>query len=389
MAQRVGRLQQENAKLRDEIKRLKGALKDISTEIVQEAPILKPKREKSPLSKERKSELRDEIDNRLNYVIPTKPVLKQKALNVVENPKFSEPEVFVASFGQEDDKKYMADTKKTPNIGLNELGSINSSPKNDNPPLDPQDFSLEATSSIDDIQGSPDFDPPIKPVEQKIEPRTLKESFSSFYNDESVNKTLNDRSFEDISNSQTVENEKKIFSQEVSHIKKEETGKKFISDGVKNDNERSIQVVSQNFNEKNLVSEIEALRRENTQLRMKLTGGNKKNHVSAKLLPSDRPYNWINKNIDYDNKERITRNLQIRTRSKTKSKSPNRKCKSRSITPRDLSSRPMRRNISNKSLVSDLTPRRSKHCNTCDHLLSKGYSTIYCGKHGTAKLPKQ
>lgn len=388
MAQRVGRLQQENAKLRDEIKRLKGALKDISTEIVQEAPILKPKRERSPLSKERKNELRDEIDNRLNYVIPTKAILKQKALNVNvnENPKFSEPEVFVASFGQEDDKKYMTDTKKAPNIGLNDLGSMNLSPKTEHAPIETQDFSLEATSSIEDIPGSPDFDPPIKPIEQKIEPRTLKESFSSFYNDESINKTLNDKSFEDIPNSQMIESEKKIFSQEIPHIKREETGKKFISDGVKNDNERSIQVVSQNFNEKNLMSEIEALRRENTQLRIQLTGGNKKSHVSAKPPPPERP-----RNIDYENKERITRNLQIRTRSKTRSKSPNRKCKSRSMTPRDLSSRPMRRNISNKSLLSnsDLTPRRNKHCSTCDHLLSKGYSTIYCGKHGTAKLPKQ
>ncbi|OMJ71129.1 hypothetical protein SteCoe_30740 [Stentor coeruleus] len=386
MAQRVGRLQQENAKLRDEIKRLKGALKDINTEIVQEAPILKPKRDRSPLSKERKNELRDEIDNRLNYVIPTKAILKHKALNTVENPKFSDPEVFVASFGQEDDKKYMTDTKKPINVGINELGSINLSPRNEDPPIESQDFSYEATSSLEDMPGSPDFDPPIKPLEQKIEPRTLKESFSSFYNDESVNKTLNDKSFECISNSQMVESEKKIFSQEVSHIKREESARKFISDGVRNNNEQSIQVVSQNFNEKNLMSEIEALRRENTQLRIQLTGGNKKPFVSNKPPTSER-----SRTFDYENKERITRNLQIKTQSKTRSKSSNRKCKSRSMTPRDLSSRPMRRNISNKSLLSnsDLTPRRIKHCTTCDHLLSKGYSTIYCGKHGTAKLPKQ
>ena len=88
-------------------------------------------------------------------------------------------------------------------------------------------------------------------------------------------------------------------------------------------------------------------------------------------------------------KSRNNLNMRKKSKSLSKSKSQSRKCKSRSITPRNLSTRRLKRNISNNTLVGDssLTPKRYRHCKTCDHLLCKGYSTKYCGKHGNAKLP--
>ena len=368
MAQRVGRLQQENAKLREEIKRLKGALKDINHEIIQELPL--KQKSKSPLSQDRKKSIRDEIETRCMYVMPNSSVLKKKVDNFVNSNKFDQPDALVASFGLDEEKNFLESTGK-----------------------DKKDYEKEDFDSIDLNEGknntqedpeSPGFE--YLPCQNigKTEGKILKESFSSYY-DESLSRTMNGKTVEDFSDQILGSTEKveldinfsnenlkpsnedfKIFNEnskllnENSKVSDEnlkifEENSRFLNENTKNLNQN---FAEKNYNEKTLISEIEALRRENSKLRLKLSSSNKR--VFARN----------------------------RSNSKVKSKSPLRKCKSRSNTPRDLSSRPVKRNVSNKSLIFDmnLTPRRARHCNTCDHLLSKGYSTKYCVKHGTAKL---
>jgi cell division septum initiation protein DivIVA len=340
MSQRVGKLQQENAKLREEIKRLKGALKDINHDITQEPTVMKPKKESS-LSKERKKIIREEIDNRCNYIIPSAAMLKKKNSEVPEPGKIIEPETLVASFGQEEDKNFLENSGKAFTNFINEAdsGDVSGYSSKD----DVKDLSIEAESAI---ENSPEFDQIVSGVNfpGSIVPKVLKESFSSYYNDESVNKTINEKSLEEFSDRIIPYKEKKDL------IKIDKNSSDLVI------TEKPYQNVPSSLNEKTLISEIEALRKENLKLRLQISGSNKK--------------------------------LTRKARSKSKSKSPIRKAKSRSMTPRDLSSRPVKRNVSNRSLISELnlTPRRSRHCNTCDHLLSKGYSTKYCSKHGNAKL---
>ena len=347
MSQKVGRLQQENAKLREEIKKLKGALKDVNHEITQQATVLKPKREISPITRDRKKELREEIDSRLNYVIPSKPVLKPKSQSgKVE--EFFEPEALVASFGQDEKLNFKKSSRKNEEI----LYEIEESPKT---PKEKNDFSIDDTSSIDKTPESPEFESLPQNCMQAADTKLLKDSFSSFY-DESFTKTQCEKPIEDKQTLQKPEPKKPDF-QDLP---------------LKPSNPELSSTVQ--CPEKILISEIEALRRENMKLRLQLT-------TSAKdlSLPEKTTKRTSSKNC-----------TRRRSKSKSKSKSPNRKCISRSITPRDLSSRPLKRDSSNRNILTenDLTPRRSRHCHTCDHLLSKGYSTIYCSRHGTAKLPK-
>ena len=357
MSQKVGKLQQENAKLRDEIKRLKGALKDISQDTI-EPVAMKPKPERSPISKDRKNEFREEIDSRLNYMIPTKALLRQKSSEGKIQCAVIDPDHFVASFGQEEEKnmympkQYLSTNKdpleatenteksipqetfSTPNSKLSDTSS-------------PQHLYTEKT------EDSPEF---LKPGDGgliSVAPQVLKDSFSSFYNDESLNKTLQEKSFNDSLNT-NLEN----LTQPIQSNKK-----KYPESILKASSSQKVVLSGQSYADKSLLSEIEALRQENMKLRLQLTKTSKPDNVKS-----------------------------VRGRSKTKSKSPIRrsksKSKSRSMTPKDLSSRRGKRGSCNNVSVGegDLTPRRSRHCNTCDHLLSKGYSTIYCGKHGTAKL---
>ena len=174
-----------------------------------------------------------------------------------------------------------------------------------------------------------------------------------------MSRVINDKSLEE--SSEPVTKIKEKIQEEINNkvIDNEKPKNNQIIETEVN-TERPTQIINKNFNEKSLISEIEALRRENMKLRLQLNTSSKKT---------------------------IKRN-RSKSKSKANSKSPARKCKSRSNTPRDMSSRPIKRNISTRSFNIDmnLTPRRNRHCNTCDHLLSKGYSTKYCSKHGNAKL---
>ena len=130
--------------------------------------------------------------------------------------------------------------------------------------------------------------------------------------------------------------------------------------------------------QQNLLDEIEKLRKENCALREQL-----KSAQSMKIFKEPKIVNVPFRNIspkrckpDLEHKSgsRTPKKVSVgritvrtnRTRSVSRSKS-------KSLTPRDTSYK-----ITN----SPLTPKRYRHCNVCDHLLSKGYSTKYCSKHG-------
>lgn len=356
MSQKVGKLQQENAKLRDEIKRLKGALKDISQDTIEPIPV-KPKTEILPISKDRKKELREEIDSRLNYMIPNKNLLRQKSSDGKIQTAVIDPDYFVASFGQEDDKhmhmpkKVLSSVSDDPEVKVNTKSSV--SPELVQIPESKLSNLSSPRQQFSEKTDSPEFIKPEIPIFQTTS-QALKDSFSSFYNDESLNKTLQDKSFNESLNT-NLENQVNLTEPIQSYPKK------YPESILKTSSSQKVVLASQNYADKSLLSEIEALRQENMKLRLQLTKTIKPEKLKI-----------------------------VRSRSKTKSKSPNRrnKSKSRSATPRDLSSRRVKKGHCNNISVGegDLTPRRSRHCNTCDHLLSKGYSTIYCGKHGTAKL---
>lgn len=80
---RVDRLQVESSKLREEIKQLKEALNEKKHEVPHEVPVLKPRSHNSPMAESRKKAIREEINLRLNYVIPTTAILKKKSLNSI------------------------------------------------------------------------------------------------------------------------------------------------------------------------------------------------------------------------------------------------------------------------------------------------------------------
>ena len=193
MSQRVGRLQQENSKLREEIKRLKGALKDINHDIVQEAPILKPRRDRSPLSRERKKVIREEIDSRLNYVIPTSAILKQKTANLPEKEALQDAEDLVASFGKDEENIFLGNTARAVKYDTYETNQLDSS---ENRPFSNKnsEFSIEIESSIEKTPFSPGFEHVVTKHPMAPEAKTLKESFSSYYNDESMSRVIEERS---------------------------------------------------------------------------------------------------------------------------------------------------------------------------------------------------
>ena len=108
-----------------------------------------------------------------------------------------------------------------------------------------------------------------------------------------------------------------------------------------------------------LAEQIEALRIENEYLRGKLAG---KPSGSAMKSP----------------KRKTTE--RSRSNSPTPSKSP--RC--RSPYSRSPSGRTPRASTSPGGRSSrSKSPLRHRHCKVCDYLLSKGFSTVYCSKHGS------
>ncbi|CAG9314598.1 unnamed protein product [Blepharisma stoltei] len=123
-----------------------------------------------------------------------------------------------------------------------------------------------------------------------------------------------------------------------------------------------------------LLKEIEALRRENNYLRNKLSN-------------SPKPKRQISKHLSQD-KSRSTSisTLKPKPNLNYATESPSRIRSSRSKSPR-LALAARTKSPTSKS-PRHTTPTRLRHCRVCDHLLSKGYSTKYCSKHGESQEEK-
>jgi hypothetical protein len=137
-----------------------------------------------------------------------------------------------------------------------------------------------------------------------------------------------------------------------------------------------------------LMKTIEALREENKLLRTKIDQNKKKprrrSRSPAPVNKSPKPLSPIAKNEPISPfkqppspyKRPLTPpNPRGRHLSRPRTARRNPASTSRQGTARAYSSRSVGRD---KSAVL-----RVRHCFTCDHLLSKGFSTVYCSKHGT------
>lgn len=106
---------------------------------------------------------------------------------------------------------------------------------------------------------------------------------------------------------------------------------------------------------KTLAQQIEALRLENERLRAQLV---------SQPVKSPRP--------------------QASSRSRSGSNTPSKSPRPRSPYSRSPSSRTLRPGTSPSARSShSRSPLRYRHCKVCDYLLSKGFSTVYCSKHGS------
>lgn len=136
-----------------------------------------------------------------------------------------------------------------------------------------------------------------------------------------------------------------------------------------------------------LMKTIEALREENRFLRTKIvTGRRKKSHTRSKspsLRKKSPSFQPANSCTAPDTQQlHASRYKKTKTPSKPRGRGLSRPHSSRLIasTSRQVTSRPYtsRSTERNKSSVQ----RGTRHCDKCDRLLSKGFSTAYCRKHG-------
>ena len=303
--------QQENNKLREELKKLRGALKDIKDDILIEAPLY-VKYEDSPVN-----------------VINT-----ENNFDKLESLKSDELEMLCKfdRFEGESSPELIEDSLKF---------SIESENK------------FKGSSYIDENSQ--------KKFENSSPPKRLFENFLQSSPD-SKNK------FNELNSS--PEKNQKITAAVTENL--------MDSSKIKTDASISSE---QKINQKKLLKEIENLRKENTKLRLELMSSKSENK-NLKQKTASVPFDVDTLNENRIRKSHTSKSPQPKTANKGISENtrPSKKIiksvsrsKSKSLTPRDLSE---------KSNKSPITPRRYKHCNLCDHLLSKGYSTKYCSKHG-------
>ena len=329
--------QQENNKLREEIKKLRGALKDIKDDILIEAPLLSKKGENSPQTLISTDKYFDKLQSLQSD--------EMEKLCKFENFRDEKVDDFLES-----SLKFSFDSSKAKDnsISLEERMMNSSSNFNNTSEAFPKFFSPERHShnknpALDEDQPLPTFFP-ANTSEQS--PQNIKNSFEP----------LNEPS------------------------------------------ESSVQSENKSVDQKNLLVEIEALRKENMMLRLQLQASKSVKKTSPKAKVASVPFTCksiteLPKSVSNSSKSPKATTPKAITSKATTPKAttpmysipdnirPTRRrlnsasrSKSKSLTPRDLSV---------KSNKSQSTPKRNRHCNICDHLLSKGYSTKYCSKHGS------
>lgn len=128
------------------------------------------------------------------------------------------------------------------------------------------------------------------------------------------------------------------------------------------DNQNNINFSNQDISRRTeiaLLKEIDVLRQENQYLRKKMLKSPSGTFSTRKTQSPHDIYSL-----------KVLNKRPVSPISRGRSKSPNRVSKFIPISPRPIT-------------PSRATPNRLRHCKTCDHLLSKGYSTKYCSKHGS------
>ncbi|CAG9332417.1 unnamed protein product [Blepharisma stoltei] len=428
MAHKSKNLQSENAKLRQEIRSLQSALKDInhdeSPSNTWKVSYSNKRNEKSPLvSRERRERLRREIEDKLDRGIfspPKSPVTiknKPKQEQIIESLPLVKQDVgtdtmhFIASFGP----------PKTREIYKEEIQV------EENPSFQESDYlNVEKTSE------------PNNSIHAEI--GKLKDSVEDIYNSlESIDKDMLQESTKSLQSSQVRWNP--VYKQEDEKMIKDSFNSYYSEEESKKQSLKEEELSTSRKNEKSLISEIEALRQENNALRQQLANTSRENTRKKKKTRKRSTSNnstiketAVIQNLQENEKKSTTsRRAAIIKKSTTPKRSKSPKLskdeppqklvtlprRERATTPKKPKEihtslddgemhtpKSKRRNIScylkspkinigrSASVHSftnfPLTPTRLRHCPTCDHLLSKGYSTVHCAKHGfaTSKSPR-
>jgi len=326
MADRVKKLQSENAKLRDEIKELQCALKNIPKEMCNSSQVFR----KVPVPEYKKPA---QLQYKFQEPKPKRTFFKEELKKTRD--AFTEPY---------SDKENL-DTKNTgTQICLNELQE----------PLQPK----EPLQSQLNIQVSDSFSK-----------KTLKKDHVSFDFDiddlslytpsEQLNKEpLIDKkidsqlSFESLGFQGTKSGESACPSFLHETFDPQENPKKKLSITESTQYELKDFKKPKKKVKTDILGELNTLREENRKLRMQLKKTPKRSKKVVKSKSSEK----------------------IRTNETSKTPKSSKKSK----TPKTFS----RRTLSKAKFSRSLTPLKKRHCRLCDHLLSKGYSTSFCKRHG-------
>lgn len=362
MVERATKLEIENAKLKDEIRRLKLALTDISSNIsTGTLPSFSVESQQSSIQSQphRRQILHEKISHKLEqgiYSPPKEPCrfrnesseyLKKPILTKTTIKENTLPIHFVTSFGEGKEHSFESAQNFTDTHGPKQLRHIQN-PQCELPDieasLDSIEYSLRNTHKSKAIKEGNSLQEEIealrmsmakvnarleegyestdsfKSYESKEKPplvsdSLLKDSFGSFYEDSEIKV----KNFPPKSNQYNIKlDTSKILNRNSSFVQEPKKTK-----------------------DSDLISEIEVLRAENQRLRAKCLNSTATSQTTLKKF-QNRP-----------------------------AQSPVRRI-SRSPSATSTS----------YSIGRSITPERLRHCKACDHLLSKGYSTKYCSKHG-------
>ncbi|CAG9314418.1 unnamed protein product [Blepharisma stoltei] len=340
----MNKLQVENHKLRQEIQKLKGQLKEINVNCLSSSLQHENwNRRKSPLAAdERRAFLRKEIELKLSQGIYTQAKYPSNRKNKLSNSfteKVSKSSVEISRvFAERITPSNETRIKAAKNLCQTDLSSPQETIK-----CDIKDIAME--NSENTIKRS-DLNTSTK--------KTLQSNSESFSNEE-IGRTLKD-SFDSY-----YESEKENLDNE---------GKCELSYAVYENNHQK----GSRRRERNLLKEIDILREENNRLREKLHSEFKAKDTINLLKNRKTVRNEAN-NVNQKFLKRERRSITPRGRSREKERDRSCKC----FVPY--------RSVSAKSFKKySLTPTRSKHCSNCDSLLSLGVSTKECPRH--MKIPK-
>mmetsp|Transcript_16665 Transcript_16665/g.29965 ORF Transcript_16665/g.29965 Transcript_16665/m.29965 type:complete len:437 (+) Transcript_16665:101-1411(+) len=403
------KLQSENARLRDEIRNLQRALKDISKDVVisnspspissnQGNPKPKPKflldesyqssaasnRQRSPLFKQWTPTSKKENTDPYTYVAsfgvlgaskgkPKLTTTKHTDFELIGvSPTFRDcgsPASELTSERSSDHRESatMADTKFDSDADIEFFPSISRVVETKSG----ISLSSSLSSDLHRIEDSRERQRE-KKEEAQVVKQSVKDTFSSFYDQ--------DESVEEVYRNQSIVS---IEADPIPLLAKP-------ASVLRSSTMSSTQEVSKTDPcNTSLIKTIEALREENRLLRTKIGQGGKKpknrrrskspnlGRKSPCLMPS-------NSGLISDSQllkpaspfKKTTTPIKARGRQFSRPRtSRNPASTSRQGTARTYTSRSAERN---KSAIF-----RVRHCDTCDHLLSKGFSTVYCSKHGS------